>query len=244
MKQIFFLLGLLLTLNSFSQDNEVNVQVSLDYLNSQNEKISQLRDSIKTNDSIILLLERRIKELEKSNLELTKKDVNIASFKDSIVSKDHKIKELSDELSKIKNQYNEDVSMANVRLAAVRLSLQYDSTKVKEAIRLFDSISDSSTIKQKYSWVRELLVNYGKWNKEFKEILEIAQNDNSGRHNRMNFKEFHKSVESKLRNMEYYKRAYGKGHNIPYLDNLIDKTKKCINEEDKYVDYHDVLISL
>jgi len=231
----------------FSQVNEVKIPT--DEFIALNNRMGILQDSIRQLDSINNVLIAELNGLKKENRKLQKELEldSIAASNDSvkIMMLNSKIEELTNSLDNINNQHSNDVYMANVRIAATRLSIKYDSTKVQDAIHLFDSIPDSSPIKQKYIWVRELLVKYGAWNKEFKNIIEAAQiNTDAERHNRFSYEKFHNSVVLKIKNMDYYNRAYGKNHNVPYLDNMIDKAKQSINKEDKEVNYHDVLIGL
>lgn len=243
MKNYLFIFLVIIPQLVFSQVNEV--KIPSDEFIALNKRMGLLQDSIRQLDSINNILVKELIELRDENSQLQKELDSNAAFNDSVKILKSKIEELNTNLDIINNQYTNDVYMANVRIAATRLSIKYDSTKVQEAIRLLDSIPDSSPIKQKYQWVRELLLKYGTWNTEFKRIIEEAQiNTDAERHNRFNYEKFHNSVIIKISNMDYYKRAYGKNHNVPYLDNMINKAKQSINKVDKEVNYHDVLIGL
>lgn len=116
------------------------------------------------------------------------------------------------------------------RLSNDCLRKKYEPTLVREALDNF-SLMYSTELQSKLTPVKNLLQNYGSYYQEIITILQTAQSNSDLTIPSIGKKTANQYI-TEIKNSAYYRKCYKKNWNIPFLEKLIDKSIKSLQEFD------------
>jgi len=176
---------------------------------------------------------------------------NATALKSDAAALQATITRLREDSIPLSNTLREQVDEMAVKLANARLSLRYDAKLASNSLEMLRTITTES-VKDRYpvDQLISLWQRYQSYSDEIKTVLQQAQsnpdrtkpfgNDNN---------KYTNYVKELLQGTTYYKEVYAKKGiwHIPYLDNIIDATKRALERHNPsnraYVDFT-VLIEL
>lgn len=116
------------------------------------------------------------------------------------------------------------------RLSNDCLRKKYEPALVREALDNFSQMY-STELQSKLSPVKNLLQNYGSYYQEIITILQTAQSNSDLTIPSIGKKTANQYV-TEIKNSAYYRKCYKKNWNIPFLEKLIDRSVKSLQEFD------------
>lgn len=181
------------------------------------------RDSIKQKDAIISLKDSLIAELSAKHQGQIDSMSCIIEMKDSLIAaKDAIIAEFE-----ANHGY---VDTCIVKFANRCLYQKFNKDEVNDAIKYFENIH-SETLKADLAIVLELLSSYESSYNAFLDLLKEAQSDQEI-HSPFAVYDYKEKYLGAIRNLDYYKKYYGKAWTIKYLDKLIDEAINRLEKHD------------
>ena len=136
---------------------------------------------------------------------------NCRQYKDKVKELEHKLLFADTVIARISNNC---------------LLVKFDSIRVEQAISDFKKMY-SPSLQKRWSKLVDLLNNYGEYTRELDAVLREIQEDAIA--DKPHFGCVEKYIE-KIKQTQYYKNSYKADWTIPYLNDVIDKSIKAINE--------------
>lgn len=170
-----------------------------------------------------------VEELQKQIKELTTKVNTLSESENNLKGKQYdneqKIKEQEALIKKLENRLLlADTIVA--RLSNDCLLKKYDPKNVNDAIAHFEGMY-SNDLKSKFSRLKILLTNYGRYSQELEGIFQEAQNDKALSNPFTGQKQALTYID-KIKSTLYYREVYNENWTIPYLNSVIDKSIEVI----------------
>ena len=215
MKKIIFILFVLaaLPICIFAQ-GEAKDSISVD--------AQEIKDTVEVQTIDVAELQRQIKELTNKVNTLTESENNL---KGKQYDNEQKIIEQEALIKRLENHLLfADTIVA--RLSNDCLLKKYDSKNVNDAIAHFEKMY-SNDLKSKFSRLKILLTNYGRYSQELEGIFQEAQNDKA-LSNPFTGKKQALTYIDKIKATSYYRNVYDENWTIPYLNSVIDKSIEII----------------
>lgn len=215
MKRNLFILFFLATLPicTYAQ-GEVKDSVSVD--------AQEIKETVEIQTIDVEELQKRIKELTNKVNTLTELENNL---KGKQYDNEQKIKEQDALIKKLENRLLfADTIVA--RLSNDCLLKKYDPKIVNDAIAHFEGMY-SNDLKSKFSRLKILLTNYGRYSQELEGIFQEAQNDKALSNPFTGQKQALTYID-KIKSTLYYREVYNENWTIPYLNSVIDKSIEII----------------
>ena len=182
---------------------------------SQTILIDHLKETMANKDSVIASCTAQIKNL--NNMDSVAAD---------------SIKKLNLQIEAF-NKEQPRFDQVRLRYANGRLQLPYNEASVKEALELYEEISDPE-LKEKYSDITLCLREYPIAKEQVKEtIIELEKS--KANFNRFQLEEWKKAANVILNNNTYLKGSskYHNGVSIYFLDNILKEAQEKIKRADK-----------
>lgn len=248
--KIITLLLLCLFTASVSAQNgkEEMVTISATMYDELRANIKALTDSTKSLTDSCASLNAVILDLQKKNGKLSdaignsrhdmKGKVAIIGRKDSLITilrQQHKTDSLSlsarnKEISEMQKQVDE----TSAKYANGRLYFKYDEKRINNCIDDFSKIKTSS-VREQFKQLPDLLQNYGEYSAQLRELLESAQSD-PDRKVKNKGDEYKARYRKEIKSLSYYSYYYARQNSgtwsIPYLDNIIKVALSIIAQHD------------
>lgn len=215
MKKIIFILFVLSTLPicTYAQ-GEAKDSVSVG--------AHEIKETVEVKTIDVEELQKQIKELTTKVNTLTESENNL---KGKQYDNEQKIKEQEAIIKKLENRLLfADTIVA--RLSNDCLLKKYDPKNVNDAIAHFEGMY-SNDLKSKFSRLKILLTNYGRYNQELEGIFQEAQNDKALSNPFIGQKQALTYID-KIKSTLYYREVYNENWTIPYLNSVIDKSIEII----------------
>lgn len=215
MKKIIIILFVLaaLPIYTFAQ-GEAKDSISVD--------AQEIKDTVEVQTIDVAELQRQIKELTNKVNTLTESENNL---KGKQYDNEQKIKEQEALIKKLENRLLfADTIVA--RLSNDCLLKKYDPKNVNDAIAHFEGMY-SNDLKSKFSRLKILLTNYGRYSQELEGIFQKAQNDKALSNPFTGQKQALTYID-KIKSTLYYREVYNENWTIPYLNSVIDKSIEII----------------
>ena len=170
-----------------------------------------------------------VEELQKQIKELTTKVNTLSESENNLKGKQYdneqKIKEQEALIKKLENRLLfADTLVA--RLSHDCLLKKYDPKNVNDAIAHFEGMY-SNELKSKFSRLKILLTNYGRYSQELEGIFQEAQNDKALSNPFTGQKQALTYID-KIKSTLYYREVYNESWTMPYLNSVIDKSIEVI----------------
>ena len=209
---VLVFISVMLSLGVFAQNRSVEETKDLSVVDTIHESyvdsLQQLNDTLRIQ---LETLESKIKSLEeeiRSNEDVVK---NCRQYKDKVKELEHKLLFADTVIARISNNC---------------LLVKFDSIRVEQAISDFKKMY-SPSLQKRWSKLVDLLNNYGEYTRELDAVLREIQEDAIA--DKPHFGCVEKYIE-KIKQTQYYKNIYKADWTIPYLNDVIDKSIKAINE--------------
>ena len=215
MKKIIIILFVLaaLPIYTFAQ-GEAKDSISVD--------AQEIKDTVEVQTIDVAELQRQIKELTNKVNTLTESENNL---KGKQYDNEQKIKEQEALIKKLENRLLfADTIVA--RLSNDCLLKKYDPKNVNDAIAHIEGMY-SNDLKSKFSRLKILLTNYGRYSQELEGIFQKAQNDKALSNPFTGQKQALTYID-KIKSTLYYREVYNENWTIPYLNSVIDKSIEVI----------------
>lgn len=215
MKKIIILLFVLATfpIYTFAQ-GAAKDSVSVD--------AQEIKDTVEVQTIDVAELQRQIKELTTKVNTLSESENNL---KGKLYDNEQTIKDQVALIKKLENRLLfADTIVA--RLSNDCLLKKYDPKNVNDAISHFERMY-SNDLKDKFSRLKNLLTNYGRYSHELEEIFLEAQTDKALSNPFTGQKQALTYID-KIKSTLYYKEVYNENWTIPYLNSVIDKSIEII----------------
>lgn len=215
MKKIIIILFVLaaLPIYTFAQ-GEAKDSISVD--------AQEIKDTVEVQTIDVAELQRQIKELTNKVNTLTESENNL---KGKQYDNEQKIKEQEALIKKLENRLLfADTIVA--RLSNDCLLKKYDPKNVNDAIAHIEGMY-SNDLKSKFSRLKILLTNYGRYSQELEGIFQKAQNDKALSNPFTGQKQALTYID-KIKSTLYYREVYNENWTIPYLNSVIDKSIEII----------------
>lgn len=167
-------------------------------------------------------LQKQIKELTEQVNRLTESENNL---KGKQYDNEQKIKEQDATIKKLESRLLFADTIVS-RLSNDCLLKKYDPKNVNDALVHFEGMY-SNDLKTKFSRLKTLLMNYGKYSHELEGIFLEAQNDKALSNPFTGQKQALTYID-KIKSSLYYREVYNENWTIPYLNSVIDKSIEII----------------
>lgn len=163
-----------------------------------------------------------VAELQKQINELTDQ---VSNLKGKQYDNEKKIEEQDETIKKLKSRLLFADTIVS-RLSNDCLLKKYDPKNVNDALVHFEGMY-SNDLKTKFSRLKTLLMNYGKYSQELEGIFLEAQNDKALSNPFTGQKQALTYID-KIKTSLYYREVYNENWTIPYLNSVIDKSIEII----------------
>lgn len=218
---------------------------SNDYDSLRNEikslqgQIEKLKENTEDKNTQIALMQNEIAGYQDKVSSLNTEVTSLQSFVSRLRNDSAKFAQEREKFLSLQNQADENAA----RLANGRLYFRYDNKLIQSSIQMLQSLK-TERVKQTFSQTLRLLQEYQNYSNELKTTLTLAQ-ENTDRKARNKSEEYKAKIMNDIKSTSYYKEVYAKkasgSWSIPYLDNIIVVTKKCLQHHDaghqNYVDF-------
>lgn len=243
MRRFIFITVLLVFFGHITYAQEATVTMSI----SEYERAKGRTDSlnivisnyIDTINSLKQILESEKSSIEQFRIQLGDVTNRLRGDESLIITLRDSLRTQTDDVNRLRNEVA-SLDMVRIRYANGRLQLPFNEEKIRNAIELFDGISDKN-LKVEYNEVRKWLTQYSIYLQDIKELVIQLQSDKR-RENPFTFDDWRKDALTKISQDRYVINSDGHDFSIYYLDDIISIARMRLKKAQKApVDFSDLI---